>query len=184
MSFNKHINNIMLTSCSYTNCGKSVGKMRTSTGVIILGVGIALTLFLIEIISENTTLGFDLPWLAFVAPIPLSWSLLIGFTIRAKEEEKLRKQITLILMNNDRVKIDEAASSVGISREKAEKIIMDLQSKGTIMGRMTKDGVFVNAISASTGGIKEREIVFIRCRYCGAKVPETQTKCPKCGADL
>ncbi|MEM3594757.1 MAG: zinc-ribbon domain-containing protein [Candidatus Jordarchaeaceae archaeon] len=32
--------------------------------------------------------------------------------------------------------------------------------------------------------IREREIVYIRCRYCGAKVPETEEKCPKCGAAL
>jgi len=32
--------------------------------------------------------------------------------------------------------------------------------------------------------IKEREIVYIRCRYCGAKVPETEKECHKCGATL
>lgn len=32
--------------------------------------------------------------------------------------------------------------------------------------------------------IKEREIVYIRCRYCGTKMPETEEKCPKCGATL
>lgn len=32
--------------------------------------------------------------------------------------------------------------------------------------------------------IKEREIVYIRCRYCGAKALETEKKCPNCGAKL
>nr|MDO8080195.1 zinc ribbon domain-containing protein [Candidatus Freyarchaeota archaeon] len=32
--------------------------------------------------------------------------------------------------------------------------------------------------------IKEREIGYIRCRYCGAKVSETERKCPECGAKL
>ncbi|MEM2145801.1 MAG: zinc ribbon domain-containing protein [Candidatus Jordarchaeaceae archaeon] len=32
--------------------------------------------------------------------------------------------------------------------------------------------------------IREREVVYIRCRYCGAKVPETEKECPKCGATL
>jgi uncharacterized membrane protein len=32
--------------------------------------------------------------------------------------------------------------------------------------------------------IREREIVYIRRRYCGAKVPETETKCPECGAKI
>lgn len=32
--------------------------------------------------------------------------------------------------------------------------------------------------------IKEREIVYIRCSYCGAKALETEKKCPNCGANL
>jgi ribosomal protein L40E len=35
------------------------------------------------------------------------------------------------------------------------------------------------------GITKEKEvIVYIRCRYCGAKTPETETHCSNCGAKL
>ncbi len=32
--------------------------------------------------------------------------------------------------------------------------------------------------------IKERDTVYIRCKYCGTKVPDKETKCPECGAKL
>jgi uncharacterized membrane protein len=31
---------------------------------------------------------------------------------------------------------------------------------------------------------KEKEIVYNRCTYCGAKVLETERQCPNCGAEL
>ncbi|WXG40224.1 MAG: zinc ribbon domain-containing protein [Candidatus Freyarchaeum deiterrae] len=32
--------------------------------------------------------------------------------------------------------------------------------------------------------VEKGEVVFTRCKYCGAKVLETETICPNCGAEL
>lgn len=69
-----------------------------------------------------------------------------------------------------------------------EKII-SAKKGDALPGNSTTNAITVNVVQqAPTQSIQkevvERQVVKIRCRYCGTLVEETIGKCPKCGAQL
>ncbi|MEM3594276.1 MAG: zinc-ribbon domain-containing protein, partial [Candidatus Jordarchaeaceae archaeon] len=159
---------------------------------------------------EYETVGIFLPLNEFYNLNILSAMVtasIVPVTVRLQiwgERQRKTNFIVGLLKSRDHIKIDEIASRLGISSAETEALLIDLMARNKIRGKITKEGEFISAPTAvpykvtKVGGemqpvvkevvkekeVKEREIVFIRCRHCGTKVLESESKCPNCGAAL